>query len=161
MVSGINKGENLGDDITYSGTVSAAMEGTLLGIPSISISSVGKDNFDFITASLYLQKIAKQVLLNRLPKGTFLNVNVPSLSKSKPKGIKITIQGKRIYGDPIVEKVDPRGRKYYWIGGFELGYEKIDNSDIVVVKEGFVSITPIRLDLTDYNSIDKIKNYFE
>lgn len=161
VISGINKGENLGDDITYSGTVSAAMEGTLLGIPSISISSVGKDNFDFTSASLYLQKIAKQVLLNRLPKGTFLNVNVPSLSKSKPKGIKITIQGKRIYGDPIVEKVDPRGRKYYWIGGFDLGYEKIDNSDIIVVKEGFVSITPIRLDLTDYNSIDKIKNYFE
>jgi 5'-nucleotidase len=156
IVSGINKGENLGDDITYSGTVSAAMEGILLGIPSMAVSLASNKNFYFDTASYYALLVAKYVLKKSLPTGTLLNINVPNLPKDKIKGIKVTKQGKRIYGEPIVEKIDPRGRKYYWIGGDKLRFLNIENSDLVAVSQGFVSVTPIKLDLTDYDLLDSL-----
>ena len=161
VISGINKGENLGDDITYSGTVSAAMEGTLLGIPSIAVSIASRKNFDFDTASYYALIIAKYVIDKSLPPGTLLNVNVPNLPKSKIKGIKVTTQGKRVYGEPIVEKIDPRGRKYYWIGGDELRFLNIKDSDLVAVTQGFVSVTPIKLDLTDSDFLKTLMNDLE
>jgi len=154
IVSGINKGENLGDDITYSGTVSAAMEGTLLGIPSIAISLASRKNFFFDTASFYALLLAKYVINKPLPEGTLLNINVPNLPKDQVKGIKITKQGKRVYGEPVVEKIDPRGRKYYWIGGDELRFLDIEDSDLVAVSQGYVSVTPIKLDLTDYRFLE-------
>jgi 5'-nucleotidase len=157
VVSGINKGENLGDDITYSGTVSAAIEGTLLGISSIAVSVVNKNGLRFDTASYYALLIAKYVLRRGLPKGTFINLNIPSLPKEEIRGIKVTRQGKRVYGEPIVENVDPRGRKYYWIGGNELGFLDIENSDIIAVNQGYVSVTPIKLDLTDYDFLERLK----
>jgi 5'-nucleotidase len=157
MVSGINKGENLGDDITYSGTVSAAMEGTLLGIPSIAVSLTTKNNFHFETASHYALMVVKYVLRRGLPEGTLLNVNIPNLPKDKVKGVRVTRQGKRVYGEPIVENTDPRGRKYYWIGGNELGSLDIENSDMVAVRQGYVSVTPIKLDLTDYSFLENLK----
>jgi len=157
IVSGINKGENLGDDITYSGTVSAAMEGTLLGIPSIAVSLVAKKDFYFDTASYYALMIVKHVLRRGLPEGTLLNVNIPNLPKEEVKGVKVTRQGKRVYGEPIVENTDPRGKKYYWIGGNDLGSLDIENSDIVAVRQGYVSVTPIKLDLTDYDFLEKLK----
>jgi 5'-nucleotidase len=156
IVSGINKGENLGDDITYSGTVSAAMEGTLLGISSIAVSLASKKDFFFDTASYYAHSVANYVITNPLPLGTLLNVNIPNLPKDSVKGIKVTIQGKRVYGEPIVEKVDPRGRKYYWIGGNELRFLSIEDSDLVAVSQGFVSVTPIKLDLTDYEFLETL-----
>lgn len=158
VVSGINKGENLGDDITYSGTVSAAMEGTLLGVPSIAISLVGRGDFDFDLASYHSELVARYVLQNGLPKDTLLNVNIPHTSAEEIKGIMITKQGKRLYDEPIVEKVDPRGKKYYWIGGDELEFIDIENSDLVAVKQGYVSVTPIGLDLTKFDLIDKLKS---
>ncbi len=157
IVSGINKGENLGDDITYSGTVSAAMEGTLLGIPSIAVSLTTKSDFYFDTASYYAFMIVKHVLRNGLPEGTLLNVNIPNLPKDKIRGVKVTRQGKRVYGEHIVENTDPRGRKYYWIGGNDLGSVEIANSDIVAVRQDYVSVTPIKLDLTDYDFLNKLK----
>ena len=157
VVSGINKGENLGDDITYSGTVSAAMEGTLLGIPSIAVSIATKNNFYFETASYYALLITKYVLRKGLPEGTLLNVNIPNLPKEKVKGVKVTRQGKRVYGEAIVENIDPRGRKYYWIGGNELGFLDIENSDVIAVHNGYVSVTPIKLDLTDYAFLDRLQ----
>ncbi|HXG30655.1 MAG TPA: 5'/3'-nucleotidase SurE [Thermodesulfobacteriota bacterium] len=157
IVSGINKGENLGDDITYSGTVSAAMEGTLLGVPSIAVSLATKKDFYFDTASHYALMIAKYVLRRGLPEGTLLNVNIPNLPKEEVKGVKVTRQGKRVYGEPIVENIDPRGKKYYWIGGNDLGSLDIENSDIVAVRQGYVSVTPIKLDLTDYDFLEKLK----
>lgn len=160
LVSGINKGENLGDDITYSGTVSAAIEGTLLGIPSIAVSAVsnvGRNDFSFDTASHYTLLVAKQILRMPLPRGTLLNLNVPNLPKDEIRGIRVTRQGKRVYGEPIVENVDPRGRKYYWIGGNELRSLDIENSDITAIKQGYVSVTPIKLDLTDYEFLEKLK----
>lgn len=157
VVSGINKGENLGDDITYSGTVSAAMEGTLLGVPSIAISLAGKNDYNFEAACYYSLKISKYVLENKLPKDTLLNVNVPGIDKEEIKGVMVTRQGKRLYEEPVVEKTDPRGRKYYWIGGDALGFIHIENSDIVAVNEGYVSVTPITLDLTDFNFMDNLR----
>lgn len=156
IVSGINKGENLGDDITYSGTVSAAMEGTLLGIPSIAVSLASKKDFFFDTASHYSHLVARFVVTNPLPAGTLLNVNIPNLPKESVKGIKVTKQGKRVYGEPIVEKMDPRGRKYYWIGGNELRFLNIEDSDLVAVSQGFVSVTPIKLDLTDSEFLENL-----
>ncbi|MCL4244399.1 MAG: 5'/3'-nucleotidase SurE [Candidatus Dadabacteria bacterium] len=157
VVSGINKGENLGDDITYSGTVSAAMEGALLGVPSIAVSLATKVDFNFEAAAYYSKLIAEYVLRSNLPPATILNVNVPHMPKGDIRGILVTRQGKRVYGEPIVEKVDPRGKKYYWIGGYELGSLDIENSDIAAVKSGYVSVTPISLDLTDYGFLDKLR----
>lgn len=159
VVSGINKGENLGDDITYSGTVSAAMEGTLLGVPSIAISLVGRVEFNFDNALEHAESISKYVLERGLPTDTLLNVNVPNTPVSEHKGIMITKQGKRLYDEPIVEKVDPRGKKYYWIGGDELGYLDIKKSDIVAVREGYISVTPISLDFTNHNFLETLKSH--
>lgn len=127
------------------------------GIPSIAISLATKNNFHFETASYYALMIAKHVLRRGLPEGTLLNVNIPNLPKEKIKGIKVTRQGKRVYGEPIVENIDPRGRKYYWIGGNELGFLDIENSDIIAVHNGYVSVSPIKLDLTDYDFLDRLK----
>ncbi len=157
VVSGINKGENLGDDITYSGTVSAAMEGTLLGVPSIAVSLAGKNDYNFEAACHYCVKISKYVLKNKLPKDTLLNINIPGISKSDIKGVMVTRQGKRLYEEPVVEKTDPRGRKYYWIGGDALGFIHIENSDIAAVNDGYVSVTPITLDLTDFGFMDELR----
>ncbi|MGH7886017.1 MAG: 5'/3'-nucleotidase SurE [Thermodesulfobacteriota bacterium] len=156
VVSGINLSANMGDDITYSGTVSAAMEGALLKIPSIAISLDARKDFFFDTATHYSKLIVKYVLENGLPEDTLLNINVPNLPLEDVRGVKITRMGKRIYEEPIVEKLDPRGREYFWIGGNVLDYLRIENSDIVSVKDGYVSVTPIKLDFTDYSYMDKL-----
>lgn len=157
IMSGINKGENMGDDITYSGTVSAAMEGALLGVPSVALSLASKNDFNFDAAAHYSSLIALYVLDTKLPDDTLLNVNIPGLPLNEIKGIAVTRQGKRVYGEPIVEKVDPRGKKYYWIGGDELGFLDIENSDIAAVRDGYVSVTPISLDLTNYGFLERLK----
>lgn len=159
VVSGINKGANMGDDITYSGTVAAAMEGTLLGVPSIAISLAGKNGLEFSAAAGFAKKAARFVLDNGMPKDTLLNINVPNIESGKIKGYRVTRQGKRIYGDTIIEKTDPRGRKYFWVGGDVLGYEKIENSDFNAISEGYISITPVHLDLTNFDSIDEIRKW--
>jgi len=121
------------------------------------VSLATKNNFYFETAAYYALLITKYVLRKGLLEGTLLNVNIPNLPKEKVKGIKVTRQGKRVYGEPIVENIDPRGRKYYWIGGNELGFLDIENSDIIAVNNGYVSVTPIKLDLTDYNFLDRLR----
>ncbi|WP_462136904.1 5'/3'-nucleotidase SurE [Candidatus Mycalebacterium sp.] len=156
VVSGINKGANVGDDITYSGTVSAAMEGVLLRIPSIAVSVPGKNSFIFEPAADYAKTVAEFVLKNGLPKSTLLNVNVPNMPADKIKGVKFTNQGKRHYNEKIIKNKDPRGRIYYWIGGDELAYHKIPNTDIVSVVNGWISVTPIKLDFTDYSYLDTL-----
>jgi len=132
------------------------MEGTLLGIPSIAVSLASKKDFFFDTASFYALLLAKYVIKKSVPQGTLLNINVPNLPKDEIKGIKVTKQGKRVYGDPIVEKIDPRGRKYFWIGGDELRFLDIEDSDLVAVSQGYVSVTPIKLDLTDYRLLESL-----
>jgi len=153
VVSGINHGGNMGDDITYSGTVSAAMEATLLGIPAIALSLVGRDSKDFRPAARFSCRLAETVLSRGLPPDTLLNVNVPPLPEEKLRGFAVTRQGKRRYGDAIVEKIDPRGKKYYWIGGDDLGHVPMEGSDFSAVEDGYISVTPLHLDLTDYASL--------
>ena len=158
VVSGINKGANLGDDVTYSGTVSAAMEGTLLGVPSIAISQIGRDEFRFDAAANFAARLAAWVLRDGLPRDTLLNVNVPPcLDGSVPRGFALTRMGRRRYGDAVVEKVDPRGRKYYWIGGEEVAGIDEEGTDFHAVAAGLISVTPIHLDLTNYKSFDALR----
>lgn len=159
VASGINKGANMGDDITYSGTVSAAMEGTLLGIPSIAVSLVSRNHFRFEPSARFTLEVAKKVLRDGLPKDTLLNINLPNVDPAGIPGVRVTRQGKRIYGDAIVEKRDPRGRKYYWIGGDSLDREDIPGSDLEAVEQRFISVTPLRLDMTDYASIRALRRW--
>lgn len=161
VVSGINTAANMGDDITYSGTVSATMEATLLKIPSIAVSMNAKKDFVFQTGAHYARLVAELVLQTGLPEDTLLNVNVPNLPLGRVKGIRITRQGKRVYKTPIVEKTDPRGKKYYWIGGDKLDSVPIENSDIASVESGYVSVTPIKLDMTDYAYMEELEKNFD
>ena len=157
VVSGINLGGNLGDDITYSGTVSAAIEGTILGIPSMAVSMVGERDYRFGTAAKYARKIAEKVLEEGLPADTLLNVNVPNLPAGSIKGIRFTRQGKRIYDNAVQEMLDPRGKKHYWIGGGQPMWQEGNDTDFSAVKKGYVSITPIHLDLTNYEALDYLR----
>jgi 5'-nucleotidase len=156
VVSGINHGANMGDDITYSGTVSAAMEGTLLNVPAIAVSQVWREKLDFTAAAQFAQRLAKSVLEHGLPRDTLLNVNVPSIPAAELRGYLVTRQGKRKYGDAIVEKVDPRGKKYYWIGGEDLGFVAAEGTDFTAVEGGYISVTPLHMDLTNYASIAQV-----
>jgi 5'-nucleotidase len=158
VVSGINKGPNLGDDVTYSGTVAGAIEGTLLGIPSFAISLAAREDFRFAEAAEVAFRTAVQIFEQGMPAGTLLNVNVPNLPLSEIRGTLITRLGKRIYHQMTVERVDPRGKKYYWIGGGEPDWEREEGTDLDAVDRRMISITPLHLDLTDYSSFDKLKS---
>src|SRR5262249_21212697 len=158
VVSGINKGANLGDDITYSGTVSAAMEGTLLGVSSIAVSQIGRGPYDFTIAAEFVGELVARVLANPMPPDTLRNLHGPPFADGKPpRGVALTRMGKRRYGDATVEKVDPRGRKYYWIGGEELSFIEEEGTDFHAVSHGRISLTPIHLDLTNYASFDALR----
>ena len=160
ILSGINNGANLGDDVTYSGTVSAAMEGTLLGIPSIAVSLVSRDHkqADFGAAAEFARRLAATLLRGEIPADTLLNVNVPDLPAAEIKGFALTRQGKRRYSDAIVEKVDPRGRKYYWIGGESLDFVDAEGTDFNATSRGYISVTPLHLDLTNYESLKQLEH---
>jgi 5'-nucleotidase len=160
VVSGINFGYNLGDDITYSGTVSAAFEATLLGVPALAVS-IGREgkNVYYETAADFAVKLARRALREGLPPDTLLNVNVPNVPASQIKGVIVTRQGKRQYGDVIVEKVDPRGVPYFWIGNGEPRWTDAAGSDINAVRARKISITPVHLDLTNHSAIEKIRSW--
>ncbi len=168
IVSGINHGGNMGDDITYSGTVAAAIEGTLLGIPSIAVSlTLGirsgnrrlKKYAGLQEAARFIQKLTAMVLKKGLPSDTLLNVNVPDIPKVK--GVKLTRQGKRAYDNSIHEMMDPRGRKHYWIGGGTPLWLRGGNTDFEAIQAGFISVTPVHLDLTNYKALGYMKNKWE
>jgi 5'-nucleotidase len=148
VASGVNHGSNLGDDVTYSGTVSAAMEGTLLGVPSIAVSLV--DGGDFAVAARVARLVAMRVLVEGLARQTLLNVNVPG---EAPRGIRFTRLGQRVYGGKVVEQNDPRGRPHYWLGGGPPQWEALDGTDMGAVHEGFVAITPLHMDLTNHRAL--------
>jgi 5'/3'-nucleotidase len=158
VVSGINKGPNLGDDVTYSGTVAGAIEGILLGIPSFAISIAAREDFRFAEAAEVAFHTATRIVQDGLPAGTLLNINVPNVPVDKIEGTLITRLGKRIYHQMTVERVDPRGKKYYWIGGGEPDWEREEGTDLDAVDRKFVSITPLHLDMTDYSSFDGLRS---
>ncbi len=154
VVSGINRGANLGDDVTYSGTVSAAMEAVLLGIPGVAFSQVGRAGFHYEAGASFALALVTSLKDAGLPPDTLLNVNIPE--GERPTGFVVTRQGKRRYGDAVIEKVDPRGRKYYWIGGAELEMPDEDGSDFAAIRAGKISVTPLHLDLTNYETLPVI-----
>ena len=150
MVAGINHGPNLADDVTYSGTVAAAMEASLLGVPAIAFSLVARRAFDFAPAARFARQLVTAALRQPLPAHLLVNVNVPG--HGEPKGYAVTRLGKHSYGYEVIEKEDPRGRKYYWIGGNEYQHEDIPGSDCnAVLRDGLVSVTPLHLDLTAHD----------
>jgi len=155
LVSGINAGANLGDDISYSGTVSAAIEGTMYGIPSMAISVGGEPPYDYRAAMEIATCMARKILKNSLPENTLLNINVPSGKNYKK--IRITRQGRRLWEDSIHETLDPRGNKHYWIGGGTPVRELRKDTDVHTFSSGNVSITPIQLDLTNHAGITYLK----
>lgn len=145
VVSGINKGYNLGDDVTYSGTVAGAMEGALLGMPSVAISLCRSREYDFTQAARAAAVVAEAVLRNGLPDRTFLNVNVPP---QRAHGFRVTVQARRNHLTSVREGEDPRGRKYYWIEEGEDHWDGDPRSDYQAVREGWISVTPLQPDLT-------------
>jgi 5'-nucleotidase len=163
VVSGINPYANLGHDVTYSGTVTAAMEAVIGGIPGIAVSLDSPEHVsgetDYGPAARVARKIAARVLREGLPKNTLLNINVPFLPESEIKGLQITRQGLRVYHDQLDQRTDPRGRPYFWIGGDAPTGVPDGGTDFGALAQGFVSITPLQLDLTDYRALAKLRNW--
>lgn len=159
LISGINQGANTAINIIYSGTVSAATEGTILGLPSIAVSLTSYTYKNFSAAALFARKIAKIVLKKGLPKGTLLNVNVPAVPKSKIKGMLVTKQGKSSWDDTYERRFDPGNREYYWLTGSMLKIDESVEFDVKAVDSNYVSVTPIQYDLTDYNMYQQMQSW--
>ncbi len=157
VVSGINTGWNLGDDITYSGTVSGALEGALLGVPGIAISLQRTRDyvFDFAPSAQAAAQLAELILRHPLPERTFLNVNVP---KGIPKGYRRTVQGKRNHITKISERLDPRGKPYYWIEEGIDAWAAHDSSDYYACKQGYISVTLLHPDMTSHDALDSLEH---
>lgn len=153
VVSGINKGGNLGDDVTYSGTVSAALEAAIMGIPAVAFSMVARQDFKFHSATQVATALASFILKNGMKPDTLLNVNVPNLHPEEIKGVRVTKQGRRIYGGTVLERIDPRGKKYYWIGGETDNWVDEPDADHRAVSDGYISVSPLHFDMTDYSSL--------
>ena len=154
VVSGINFGPNLGDDVTYSGTISAAFEGALLNIPSIAFSALVGEHFSFDRCASFAVDVARVVLKEERDPRIVLNVNFPV---GEFQGVRVTRLGRRIYSEGVIERLDPRGRKYYWIGGEPPTWHPGEGTDFEAIQLGYVSITPLHLDLTHHDSIPRLK----
>lgn len=163
VVSGINVGANLGHDVTYSGTVTAAMEAVIAGIPGVAVSLEVPENLigeiDFDPAAHAARRVVEQVIKNGLPPEILLNVNVPFLSDEQMRGFRLTRQGLRVYHNRLDERIDPRGRPYYWIGGDAPTGVSERGSDIGALSEGYVSVTPLHLDLTAYRMLPDLNTW--
>jgi len=157
VVSGINRGINMGDDVTYSGTVSAAFEATLCAIPAFAMSQeIGEEPMSFEAAARFARDLAGEILRRGMPPDTLLNVNVP---KERPRGVRVTHQGKRLYPGGVIERKDPKGRTYYWIGGAPAQWEEDASSDFCALADGYISVTPLHLDLTNYKVLDEVRRW--
>ncbi|MCL5111032.1 MAG: 5'/3'-nucleotidase SurE [Chloroflexi bacterium] len=159
VVAGINKGPNLGDDITYSGTVAAAMEAALGGVPALAVSLADYFEWDFTYAANFTARLASTVHERSLPPGVLLNVNVPAVPAERIGGVEITRLGKRIYSDILVRREDPFGRPYYWLGGDAPKGVTERGTDLWAVAENRISITPIHLDLTNYRLLATLRRW--
>ncbi len=155
-VSGINHGGNLGDDASYSGTVAGALEATILGVPGVALSLVTRENFDFIHAASFAPTIVERVLREGLPEGTLLNINIPP---GQIRGVRVTRQGLKNARPVISEHIDPRGKAYYWIGEEILSWNAPEGTDYTAVEQGFVSITPMRSDMTDHRALTALEKW--
>jgi len=161
VFSGINNGENMGDDVLYSGTVAAATEGRFLGLPSIAISINSSQPRYFETAATIAVLLLKQLMAKELPADTILNVNVPDLPLDKIKGLKGTRLGQRHRSEPVIEARDPRNKKIYWVGPPGAQQDAGEGTDFHAVEHGYVSITPLKIDLTNYQRLDVLNDWLE
>ena len=159
LVSGINKGVNLGDDVLYSGTVSAAMEGTILGVPSMAVSQEGQEHFYFDAGARYAVRIARLILKEGLPDETLVNLNIPNRPFRSIIGVRVTCLSRRRFDNPIIEKVDPHGRTYYWIAGTRVSWSRSKDADHEALEQGAVSLTPIHLDTTNHGVLDRFRKW--
>lgn len=155
-VSGINHGANLGDDASYSGTVAGALEATILGVSGVAFSLVATRTHDFTESALVAKQVVAKALAEGLPEFTLLNVNVP---KGVPKGLRVTKQGFKSARPVISEHIDPRGKPYYWIGEVRDGFRAEGGTDFEAIDEGFVSVTPMRADLTNYAVMEALRSW--
>jgi 5'-nucleotidase len=159
VVSGVNKGWNLGDDVTYSGTVAGALEGALLGIPALAVSlAQTRGTYDFSYSAEAGATLAAGILKRPLPAWTFLNINLP---KGQPKGFRVTVQAKRNHVTQITERHDPKGRPYYWIEEGQDTWQPHDRSDYQAVRDGYISVTPLHPDLTAHNALPLVEQLVE
>ena len=151
VVSGINHGPNMGEDVFYSGTVAAAIEGSMQGVPAIAASLATKEPADFVEPARFIRRLVETMTARGLTGHQLLNVNMPHRPWSDIRGVRLTRLGTRVYSDTLIEKVDPRGRAYYWIGGQDPVWESHEGTDFHAVEHGHISVTPLSLDLTDYH----------
>lgn len=161
VLSGINHGPNMGEDVLYSGTVAAAMEATVLGIPAVAISYVG-DQFESLEAWEEVVAGLLRSLLEperRFPDETLFSVNLPAVAPEEVRGIRVTSLGKRRYSDSITRAEDPSGREYFWIGGGVSSWRGREDSDFRAVEEGWISLTPLHLDLTNYRLLEEVRGW--
>jgi 5'-nucleotidase len=155
VVAGVNDGSNLGDDVTYSGTVSAAMEGTLLGVPALAVSLVeAGQGADYGPAAQAAAELTRLLLCDHVSGITLLNVNVP---RGQPRGLRLTRLGRRVYSEKVTEQRDPRGKVHYWIGAGPPAWEAGEDTDFAAVHAGYISVTPLHLDLTSYDGLRQLK----
>ncbi|MCL5771282.1 MAG: 5'/3'-nucleotidase SurE [Actinobacteria bacterium] len=160
LISGINRGSNVGENIIYSGTVSAATEGISNGIPSVAISVDNYAEPDYSFSARFAKQISHAIFENGgLPVKTLLNINIPDLSEDQIKGVKITTQSDAKFKDYFLKRTDPRGRDYYWMDGEFVEISRCDEGDYCALKNGYISITPIQYDMTDYNKLDYFKGW--
>lgn len=161
VVSGINHGPNLGTDVLYSGTVSAAAEGVIMGVPAIAVSLNSYQaelNCDF--TARFTRNLIRTVMKQGMKNSTLINVNVPNIAPDQIKGIRITRLGVRNYDNLFEERTDPRGNSYYWLGGGVVQEEQEPDSDVLAVEQGYISITPIHMDLTDHELVESYRSTF-
>jgi 5'-nucleotidase len=160
VIAGINKGPNMGQDVSYSGTVAAAKEGAFMGIVSLAVSLNGRSDFLFSDACRSVLDIVGRMRSAELPPHTLLNVNIPNIPYGEIRGFMVTSLGKRIYNGNIIERIDPRGGAYYWIAGDGERFEAIEGSDLQAVDKGFLSLTPLHWDLTSYVAMSAYREIF-
>lgn len=159
VVSGINRGANMGDDVSYSGTVSAALEGLIHGVPSIALSLAAFEDTDFSFAATLARKLVKAVMKYGLPPKVCLNVNLPNVPAAEIQGIEITSQGESIYDQRLLKRIDPRGGAYYWVAGAIPSGEPDEGTDFAAVFSNKVSITPIHMKMTDFRLMEKLRSW--
>jgi 5'-nucleotidase len=159
VVSGINEGANLGDDVLYSGTVAAAIEGRFLGLPAIAISLVGDGFHHYDTAAKVAKRLVQRISLRKLPANTILNVNVPDLDYEALQGWEVTRLGKRHRAEPVIEQKDPRGHLVYWVGPAGAEADAGPGTDFHAIRNNKVSITPLQVDFTDYGAFESLSEW--
>jgi 5'-nucleotidase len=163
VLSGINRGGNLGEDVTYSGTIAAAMEATLFNVPAFALSQVCRNGsrIRWATAERYAPSIISRVFAEAWAKDTFININFPDLPASQVKGFRVTAQGKRKLGDELVERIDPRGTPYVWIGGLRVDEVAQEGTDLHAIAGGWISVTPVHMDMTHRASFERLRRVLE